>query len=83
MAQVSESEYRRTAYRCPKHDSTHIQRLVIPDPGDYFAAFYTCSLCARAEAERINTERRAGRYGDVDCREAQDNTPSLGPFTRQ
>jgi hypothetical protein len=53
MAQKSETEYRRTAIACPKHGSTHIQRLVMPEPGDYFAAFYACHLCAVYEMDRL------------------------------
>ena len=53
MATASDTEYRKTAIQCPKHGSTHIQRLVMPEPGDYFAAFYACHICAAYEMERL------------------------------
>lgn len=52
MATKSETEYRRTAVRCPEHGSTHIQRLIMPAAGEYFAAYYTPACCAAYELDR-------------------------------
>jgi hypothetical protein len=41
------------------------------------------ALDSETTIERLTAEnQRLKSYEDDDCREAQDNTPSLGPFTR-
>lgn len=39
-----------------------------------YAEWIVCKECRKAAMEA------KAAFGDDDCREAQDNTPSLGPF---
>jgi chaperonin GroES len=51
------------------------------DPRKIHFKGLVCEHCATASSEeRLASYRAAAGLDDDDCREAQDNTPSLGPF---